>query len=323
MITVDLVNAENWIPNENDFRIEVVKILRCCCSASTFLASNPPFGSQWNSVRCCSTRYDQAINTVDEPLSRSLQDQIFRYFRVSDQYQSFLSLLLKSREFYLAYHPLYRQSLDLLPVIDLPKTSEGKPFVPSETGKRSSYEFSLSHQSHFLGVARTKGNCIGFDIVVLEDLRNNETEIDYIRSFQNSFGDLEWDAIITSNSKLHEFLLRWCMKESYTKAIGLGLGLNFQSFNIILHGAPKYWWDYVFVSDCNQEYRKTLEATIFHGMNERKGNEDCVFTFIPIFSESQELRGCASICIPGVLKGKDITVSTSWLKIDDLLYWYR
>jgi phosphopantetheine--protein transferase-like protein len=322
MITVEIINVENFIPKENevdDFRSEVKGALKYCSSASGFLERFPPIRSQRNFVRCCSYLCDQTFQVVDKPLSRSLQAQIFRYFRISDQYQSYLSLLLKSREFYQAY-PSYRQrSLGLFSVIDLPKTREGKPFIPSETGQRSEHEFSLSHQYPYIGIARIKGKCIGFDIVILEDLDKNIAEIDYIRSFQSSFGESEWDSITTSKSKSREFLLRWCMKESYTKAIGLGLGLNFQSFIINLQGAPKHWWEYVFVSGCKEGYHKTLGATICHGKNKRRGNEDCLFSFIPIFSDSNIIRGCASICIPITAKENDIKLNISCLNVDDLI----
>jgi phosphopantetheinyl transferase len=38
----------------------------------------------------------------------------------------------------------------------------------------------------------------------------------------------------SDESKLQEFYLRWAIKEAYTKALGLGMNVEFQSFEMRL-----------------------------------------------------------------------------------------
>eukprot|EP00970_Alexandrium_tamarense_P009512 scaffold1899_cov182-Alexandrium_tamarense.AAC.32 len=109
-------------------------------------------------------------------------------------------------------------------------------------------------------------NClIGLDVVIFE-LPNNRQDLsiaEFLEVFEASFTAWEWDRVLYYNgasaqvrrttpttgfwkkrntrqtpeklqrsdeSKLQEFYLRWAIKEAYTKALGLGMNVEFQSF---------------------------------------------------------------------------------------------
>ena len=126
---------------------------------------------------------------------------------------------------------------------------------------------SVSHQFPFVGAAlRLSTNrstnpenddtpsspplpLVGCDIVVQEPLNTRlyRTWHDFVQVFEESFDAVEWQDIVmpckdnnnnddTSSSEeqslLHEFLLRWAVKEAYTKALGVGLGFDFASFRV-------------------------------------------------------------------------------------------
>jgi phosphopantetheinyl transferase (holo-ACP synthase) len=133
------------------------------------------------------------------------------------------------------------------------------------------FSFSISHQFPFVGMAQigmhhdNKIPCsppvsppaviiVGLDIVTFDDdmikrLYSNSLD-EFLNVFRDSFTKNEWNigiqdptlTLLTSSSntnndngsKLKEFYIRWSMKEAYTKAIGIGMGLEFNSFEIYL-----------------------------------------------------------------------------------------
>jgi len=107
---------------------------------------------------------------------------------------------------------------------------------------------------------------IGLDIVIFDPHINDYTPTitNFLSNFQGSFTSYEWDRITNythhqtssipsrlkfgkkqkqqprnEQSQLEEFYLRWSIKESYTKAIGLGMNINFHEFETILIGIDK------------------------------------------------------------------------------------
>jgi phosphopantetheine--protein transferase-like protein len=80
---------------------------------------------------------------------------------------------------------------------------------------------------------------VGLDIVVFDPINTRlyTTEDDFLDVFQESFTGSEWRTIqnaTSSGCRIEEFYIRWAMKESYTKAIGIGMGLDFSTFEFTL-----------------------------------------------------------------------------------------
>ncbi|KAL3808128.1 hypothetical protein ACHAXA_004982 [Cyclostephanos tholiformis] len=120
-------------------------------------------------------------------------------------------------------------------------------------------------ESHYL---------LGMDVVVFEARTNDyaPTIAEFLEPFANSFTPWEWDRISNNRrgrrimssstssggrddgddnpyhhsskrsevSRLREFYLRWSMKEAYTKALGLGMHVNFEMVEIRLLGTDLY-----------------------------------------------------------------------------------
>uniref|UniRef100_A0A7S3V7K0 holo-[acyl-carrier-protein] synthase n=1 Tax=Chaetoceros debilis TaxID=122233 RepID=A0A7S3V7K0_9STRA len=220
------------------------------------------------------------------------------------------------------------------PIITLPRTKYGKPYIPktatmanitSETnGEESLLPFSLSHHYPFVGLAYINGNAhekhlslvLGFDIVTFNSFSKtrslySSTE-EYLQPFKSCFTDWEWEQINYSSAqdvehnvdnddddhpKVKEMLLRWAMKEAYTKGLGTGLGTDFGSFAIRLQGIdngegslkiPRVW-DNI----CEAGEKLQITASIFH--KDELNAKYWEFIFIPLTNKS----GCACICIEG------------------------
>jgi phosphopantetheine--protein transferase-like protein len=82
---------------------------------------------------------------------------------------------------------------------------------------------------------------VGFDIVVFDEInyRLYDTVQDYVDVFRGMFSPSEFKILHDSCSdnpekQLRELYLRWAVKEAYTKALGVGLGYDFSTFQVIL-----------------------------------------------------------------------------------------
>ena len=96
--------------------------------------------------------------------------------------------------------------------------SYGKPrFADRE------FEFSLSHSTHFAACALSDSP-IGLDI---QSLAKCDERL--VRRF---FTQREQDVILSSKNRDAAFTRLWCRKESFLKAIGLGLRLPLDSFDL-------------------------------------------------------------------------------------------
>ena len=102
------------------------------------------------------------------------------------------------------------------------------------------------------------GSLLGLDVVVFEARINDysPTITEFLEPFSGSFTMWEWERISncrrrhtpsdhrerraaagrSEDSRLREFYLRWSMKEAYTKALGLGMHVDFDRVEIRLYG---------------------------------------------------------------------------------------
>jgi phosphopantetheine--protein transferase-like protein len=158
---------------------------------------------------------------------------IRKFVKVNDRILALASCLLKSEAFFLSHH--YPQD----GFVHLPRTEHQKPFIP--TIDETEFSISLSHQWPFIGISRLVSNGgkqslgVGLDIVVFEKLNTRlyNTVEEFVAVFRNSFTDGEW---LTINEQqdfvLQEFYVQWSVKEAVSKALGVGLGCDFSSFEV-------------------------------------------------------------------------------------------
>ncbi|XP_046852241.1 L-aminoadipate-semialdehyde dehydrogenase-phosphopantetheinyl transferase-like isoform X2 [Xenia sp. Carnegie-2017] len=108
--------------------------------------------------------------------------------------------------------------------IKLGRTGNGKPYV---INAKDNFYFNVSHQGDYVVLAGEKHCNVGVDIMKTE-LKGNQTLDEFFHSMRRQFSCNEWQTIQDRSSeeeKLEMFMRYWCLKESYVKALGVGLGL--------------------------------------------------------------------------------------------------
>lgn len=116
------------------------------------------------------------------------------------------------------------------------RDEKGKPYCDT-----SEIAFNVSHQGNFAVLAGsakpTKDFQLGVDVMKLEYTGGKNLE-DFFRIMTKHFSQHEWATIRGENTekqKIAMFCRHWALKESYVKAIGVGITVNLQdiSFKII------------------------------------------------------------------------------------------
>lgn len=112
-----------------------------------------------------------------------------------------------------------RQNHVQLPLpLEIACTAYGKPYFPN-----SGLSFSLSHSSHYAACALSDVP-IGLDIQILTGCEER-----LVRRF---FTACEQEHVFSAKDRDAAFTALWCRKESYLKAIGQGLRVPLDSFDV-------------------------------------------------------------------------------------------
>jgi 4'-phosphopantetheinyl transferase len=122
------------------------------------------------------------------------------------------------------------QKIDYKDIILL-RTTKGKPYF-EQSKCRSEYpnfNFNVSHQGDFV-VGGCDGEYIfGVDVMKVDYRgQTSGTNKDFFRDMKDCFTSYEWKVIESHKNPLESFYTNWCLKESYIKAIGIGLGFELQ-----------------------------------------------------------------------------------------------
>lgn len=94
----------------------------------------------------------------------------------------------------------------------------GKPFL-----KDKSIFFSISHSCQWVSVAVDRKN-LGIDIEKIRDVNLNVAK--------RFFSPDEFEDMMKTSDKIDYFFTLWTLKESYVKALGMGLHVPLNSFTI-------------------------------------------------------------------------------------------
>lgn len=119
------------------------------------------------------------------------------------------------------------------------RDDRGRPFLiqPSEGVKIS---FNVSHQGDYAVFAGELGDFqLGVDVMKLEYTGGKSLQ-EFFRIMNRNFSTLEWRQIYNSlnpKEQLNIFCRLWSLKESYTKAIGLGITVKLSDISFKL-GTP-------------------------------------------------------------------------------------
>lgn len=106
--------------------------------------------------------------------------------------------------------------------------AHGKPFVKAPR-KASGFSLSLSHSAHLVAVALAYGGLVGIDIEPWSRSVDIEALSKRFLSPQESLAIQQ-----AGDRKKETFLRTWTLKEAYAKAKGLGIGLPFRDFGLIV-----------------------------------------------------------------------------------------
>ena len=212
---------------------------------------------------------------------------------------------------------------------------DGSSFVEDET---CVHPLSISHQFPFVASARLDTNPtthhlqVGIDIVMMEPhnakLYANEEE--FINVFSSYFTKWEWSRIhATEEDKLNEFYIRWAMKEAYTKAKGMGMSMDFDSFDMRLvnydNKVDDGIWSHIV------PHPKGLYASgsvVFHPEGPDEAWE---FFFLPLLvgnnnsicEEKGNVNGCVCICLgPFPSPSSRFRVNVQWTSLEQLVQWH-
>ncbi|KAM3935312.1 L-aminoadipate-semialdehyde dehydrogenase-phosphopantetheinyl transferase [Leptodactylus fuscus] len=115
--------------------------------------------------------------------------------------------------------------------IQLDRTAKGKPFLVSGTPPQlPNFNFNVSHQGDYAVLAAEPELQVGVDIMKTDRPGSGSTE-EFFRIMHRQFTEREWHSIKSLGSdwaRLDMFYRHWALKESFIKAIGVGLGFNLQ-----------------------------------------------------------------------------------------------
>ncbi|XP_073518178.1 L-aminoadipate-semialdehyde dehydrogenase-phosphopantetheinyl transferase isoform X2 [Phyllobates terribilis] len=115
--------------------------------------------------------------------------------------------------------------------IVLDRTAKGKPFLVSGIPPHfPNFSFNVSHQGDYAVLAAESELQVGVDIMKTDRPGSGSTE-EFFRIMHRQFTDREWLSIRSAGSdgaQLDTFYRHWALKESFIKAIGVGLGFNLQ-----------------------------------------------------------------------------------------------
>ncbi|XP_064412894.1 L-aminoadipate-semialdehyde dehydrogenase-phosphopantetheinyl transferase [Latimeria chalumnae] len=112
----------------------------------------------------------------------------------------------------------------------LRRTVKGKPFLVNSIPTNVHFSFNVSHQGDYAVLAADPIRQVGID-VMKTDLPGSSTIPDFFRIMSRQFTEHEWKVIKSIGSEwaqLDMFYRHWALKESYIKAIGVGVGFNLQ-----------------------------------------------------------------------------------------------
>ncbi|NQY06729.1 MAG: 4'-phosphopantetheinyl transferase superfamily protein [Flavobacteriaceae bacterium] len=177
-------------------------------------------------------KWDSLMNI----LSVDLQNEVEKYIRWEDQYNTLIGKLLV----FSAYKIIKNQELKF----EYYKRDENnKPFIQD-----SALNFNISHSGKTILCAISKHNIqLGIDV---EEIKSID-----IKGFNTIFHQNEFNRIIQANS-IDSFYKYWTRKEAYTKAIGVGITIPLDKIDTTKN--------MISVSENNKYYLKSYKMNKYY-----------------------------------------------------------
>ncbi|CAI2161715.1 7644_t:CDS:2 [Funneliformis geosporum] len=183
--------------------------------------------NEWNPS---DEQYQQILSFV-QPEEKS---RINRFYSIEDAKLALIGRCLMR----LLFCKLYKSNWKS---IKFSRTTENKPILVGEFFVKPDFDlvinFNISHHGDWVVLVAGENSLIGVDLMKVE-LPFNQTIDEFFETLKEQFSDYEWNAIKNPNhtrfQQLHQFYQYWCLKESYVKAVGLGLTLDLKSIEFRL-----------------------------------------------------------------------------------------
>ncbi|XP_051882641.1 L-aminoadipate-semialdehyde dehydrogenase-phosphopantetheinyl transferase [Pristis pectinata] len=123
--------------------------------------------------------------------------------------------------------------------IQLKRTTKGKPFLAHPVlDMIPNFNFNISHQGDYTVLAAEPVLQVGIDIMKT-NFPGSTSVTKFFRIMNRQFTDLEWNTINMAGdewSQLDMFYRHWALKESFIKAVGVGVAFDLQ--RIEFHVSP-------------------------------------------------------------------------------------
>ena len=121
--------------------------------------------------------------------------------------------------------------------MELSRSREGKPFLVAAPLESPRFNFNISHHGDWVAIVAHDGAAVGCDVSKVERPRGARSIADFFVTMEGCFTPREWVAIKGEGGSgdaaweagaLERFYRNWTLKESLTKAMGIGLGFDLQ-----------------------------------------------------------------------------------------------
>ncbi|GLD95572.1 hypothetical protein PINS_up004249 [Pythium insidiosum] len=163
-----------------------------------------------------------------DALPTTEQQQVTRFVFAKDQRLALASRLLQRALI---------QELFAIPwdEISIARTPEGKPYWrrPSSMRAHPWWNYNVSHHGTVVAIAAHRTQLVGVDVMQLSERPRGARQQDdpsvFFQAFRGHFTPHEWRWIerdTDAAARFHAFYRLWSLKESYIKAIGIGLGFE-------------------------------------------------------------------------------------------------
>ncbi|TPX48745.1 holo-[acyl-carrier-protein] synthase [Synchytrium endobioticum] len=184
---------------------------------------------------------DQELATAASYIEPAERTRITKFHFRADAKRALVGRLLLRCAAYHVFNAPHRIRTTGAPwdAIVISRTPAGKPVLTHPV--LPSFSFNISHHGSYVAlVASTVYPETGIDVTRVERIPNVSTHA-FFDSLQSVFTPFEWSTILNAGNRhsckskqdmewyqLHLFHCHWALKESFTKAKGMGLGLDLQ-----------------------------------------------------------------------------------------------
>ncbi|XP_078401634.1 L-aminoadipate-semialdehyde dehydrogenase-phosphopantetheinyl transferase isoform X1 [Cetorhinus maximus] len=211
--------------------------------------------------------------------------------------------------------------------IQLQRTTKGKPFLANPVLTTiPNFNFNISHQGDYTVLAAEPNRQVGVD-VMKTNFPGTSSVTEFFRIMNRQFTDHEWKIINMAGdewAQLDMFYRHWALKESFLKAIGVGVGFNLQ--RIEFHASPLQMQvgqvskETIMFLDGDQEEAWAFEETMLddnHHVAVALGKPDIVGKY-PVQLQENINQEQSQFTL---LSFKDLISSAITMEPEDPMYW--